>query len=116
MSEASPPVEQWIGEICRTPTAARAGRSAVLADHLTAIVEGSINTVEAVRDEGIMGRQTRLLPPICEMLSEPEKKEAAVLASPPPHALAGNVNRQDISCKRTDRYGDARFGPRKPRG
>jgi hypothetical protein len=35
-----------------------------------------------------------------------------VLASPPPHVLPGTIDRQDISYKRADRYGDAQFGPK----
>ena len=34
--------------------------STVLADHLTAIVEGAIILSKALHDEGLMGRQTRL--------------------------------------------------------
>jgi TetR/AcrR family transcriptional repressor of nem operon len=52
--------EQWIGEIVEGRQPREPVDPAVLADHLTAIVEGSIILSKAVRDEGLMGRQTRL--------------------------------------------------------
>jgi len=52
--------EQWIGEIVEFRQPIELVDPAAMADHLTAIVEGSIILSKAVRDEGLMGRQTRL--------------------------------------------------------
>lgn len=51
--------EQWVGEIQRGHQSRVEFDAVALADHLTAIVEGSIILSKALRDEGLMGRQTR---------------------------------------------------------
>ena len=52
--------EQWIGQILERCQPCQPVEAAALADHLTAIAEGSIILSKAMRDEGLMGRQTRL--------------------------------------------------------
>lgn len=52
--------EQWLGEIMVRNQPRHEVEASALADHLTAIVEGSIILSKALRDEGLMGRQTRL--------------------------------------------------------
>src|SRR5688572_11914965 len=52
--------EQWLGEVMVRNQPRQEVEATALADHLTAIVEGSIILSKALRDEGLMGRQTRL--------------------------------------------------------
>lgn len=52
--------ERWVDEILESNQPRDPVDAAALADHFTAIVEGSIILSKAMRDEGLMGRQTRL--------------------------------------------------------
>jgi len=52
--------ERWIDEILEGHQPREPVDAAALADHFTAIVEGAIILSKATRDEGLMGRQTRL--------------------------------------------------------
>ena len=50
----------WLGEVRQRHEARAEFDQEALADHLTAIVEGSIILSKALGDEALMGKQTRL--------------------------------------------------------
>jgi AcrR family transcriptional regulator len=52
--------ENWVAEILKEVQPREPVDAKALADHLTTIVEGAIILSKALRDEGLMGRQTRL--------------------------------------------------------
>lgn len=52
--------QRWFGEIAQTYPPRENVDAEALADHLTTIVEGAIIMSKALKDESLMGRQTRL--------------------------------------------------------